>query len=139
MSQNSTQNPLPAIDRTLPFAMQMTPLAEVMLEFFNSKRTKLTIPITFDVHGVPAFTFSGSIPSKPEHLRTYTRTELREILATSVELVCCEQGRKRGTDSQSLGTCDGVGSWSIEAHCKCEPQGNRHQGRRCVVRTRCCR
>ena len=86
MSQNSTQNPLPAIDRTLPFAMQMTPLAEVMLEFFNSKRTKLTIPITFDVHGVPAFTFSGSIPSKPEHLRTYTRSELRAHLVTSVAL-----------------------------------------------------
>jgi len=85
MSQN-TQNPLPAIERTLPFAMQMGPLAEVMLDFFTSKRTKLTIPIVFDVHGVPAFTFSGSIPSKPEHFHTYTRKQLREILATSVEL-----------------------------------------------------
>lgn len=85
MSQN-TQNPLPAIDRQLPFAMQMGPLAEVMLDFFTSKRTKLTIPITFDVHGVPAFTFSGSIPSKPEHIRTYTRKELLDIMTTSVEL-----------------------------------------------------
>tara|TARA_S200002703_G_scaffold151470_2_gene150939 strand:- start:4504 stop:5391 length:888 start_codon:yes stop_codon:yes gene_type:complete len=85
MSQN-TQNPLPAVDRTLPFAMQMGGLAEVMLDFFTSKRTKITIPITFDVHGVPAFTFNGSIPTEPSHLRTYTRKELREILVTSVEL-----------------------------------------------------
>ena len=85
MSQN-TQNPLPAVERTLPFAMQMGGLAEVMLDFFKSKRQSLTIPITFDVHGVPAFTFSGSIPSKPEHFHTYTRAELREILVTSVEL-----------------------------------------------------
>lgn len=86
MSQNNTQNPLPTINRTLPFAMQMGPLAEVMLDFFNSKRTKLTIPITFDVHGVPAFTFNGSVPTEPSHLRTYTRKELREILVTSVAL-----------------------------------------------------
>ena len=86
MSQNSTQNPLPAINRTLPFASQMGPLAEVMLDFFNSKRTKLTIPVVFDVHGVPAFTFNGSVPTEPSHLRTYTRKELREILVTSVAL-----------------------------------------------------
>lgn len=86
MSQNSTQNPLPAINRTLAFGAQIGPLAEVMLDFFNSKRTKLTIPVVFDVHGVPAFTFSGSIPTEPSHLRTYTRTELREILVTSVAL-----------------------------------------------------
>ena len=85
MSQN-TQNPLPAVDRTLPFAMQMGGLAEVMLDFFTSKRTKITIPITFDVHGVPAFTFNGSTPTEPSHLRTYTRKELREILVTSVAL-----------------------------------------------------
>jgi len=85
MSQN-TQNPLPAIDRQLPFAMQMGPLAEVMLDFFTSKRQSLTIPITFDVHGVPAFTFNGSTPTEPSHLRTYTRAELREILTTSVAL-----------------------------------------------------
>jgi hypothetical protein len=64
----------------------MGPLAEVMLDFFDSKRTKLTIPITFDVHGVPAFTFNGSTPTEPSHLRTYTRKELREILVTSVAL-----------------------------------------------------
>jgi len=85
MSQN-TQNPLPAIDRTLPFAMQMGPLAEVMLGFFTSKRTKLTIPIVFDVHGVPAFTFNGSVPTEPSHLRTYTRKELLDIMTTSVAL-----------------------------------------------------
>lgn len=86
MSQNSTQNPLPAINRTLAFGSQIGPLAEVMLDFFNSKRTKLTIPVVFDVHGVPAFTFNGSIPTEPSHLRTYTRKELREILVTSVAL-----------------------------------------------------
>ena len=85
MSQN-TQNPLPTIDRTLPFAMQMGPLAEVMLDFFTSKRTKLTIPIVFDVHGVPAFTFNGSVPTEPSHLRTYTRKELLDIMTTSVAL-----------------------------------------------------
>lgn len=85
MSQN-TQNPLPAIDRTLPFAMQMGPLAEVMLDFFDSKRTKLTIPIVFDVHGVPAFTFNGSVPTEPSHLRTYTRAELRSHIVNSVAL-----------------------------------------------------
>jgi hypothetical protein len=66
--------------------MQMGGLAEVMLDFFTSKRTKLTIPIVFDVHGVPAFTFSGSIPSKPEHFHTYTRPTLRKILVESVQL-----------------------------------------------------
>ena len=86
MSQNSTQNPLPAIDRTLPFAMQMGPLGGVMLDFFKSKRQSITIPITFNVHGVPAFTFNGSVPTEPSHLRTYTRAELREILVTSVAL-----------------------------------------------------
>jgi len=86
MSQNRTQNPLPAINRTLPFASQIGPLAEVMLDFFNSQRTKLTIPVVFDVHGVPAFTFNGSVPTDPSHLRTYTRKELREILVTSVAL-----------------------------------------------------
>lgn len=86
MSQNSTQNPLPAINRTLAFGAQIGPLAEVMLDFFDSKRTKLTIPVTFDVHGVPAFTFNGSVPTEPSHLRTYTRKELREILVTSVAL-----------------------------------------------------
>lgn len=85
MSQN-TQNPLPAVERTLPFAMQMGGLAEVMLDFFKGKRTKLTIPIVFDVHGVPAFTFNGSTPTEPSHLRTYTRKELLDIMTTSVEL-----------------------------------------------------
>jgi hypothetical protein len=86
MSQNSTQNPLPAINRTLAFGSQIGPLAEVMLDFFDSKRTKLTIPVVFDVHGVPAFTFNGSVPTEPSHLRTYTRKQLREILVASVEL-----------------------------------------------------
>jgi hypothetical protein len=66
--------------------MQMGGLAEVMLDFFKGKRTKLTIPIVFDVHGVPAFTFNGSTPTEPSHLRTYTRKELLDIMTTSVEL-----------------------------------------------------
>ena len=93
MSQN-TQNPLPAVERTLPFAMQMGGLAEVMLDFFTSKRTKLTIPIVFDVTSVALGHQYGNADFKAK-VPTYTSTA-KEMVAMLERTYKVSKGANEG-------------------------------------------
>ena len=61
------------IDRTAPYAVQMQVVSDTIQSYLTSRRPKIQLPVTFDEHGIPAFTADYA-------LNTYTRKELLAAL-----------------------------------------------------------
>jgi len=83
MSGTSQETLMPNVERSHPFAVQMSNIAEVMNGFLRSKRKSISLPVEFSPMGVPAFTFTGTTFTD-EHMRTYTRAQLVAHLVNAV-------------------------------------------------------
>lgn len=83
MSGTSQETLMPNVERSHPFAVQMSNIAEVMNGFLRSKRKSISLPVEFSPMGVPAFTFTGTTFAD-EHMRTYTRAQLLAHLVNAV-------------------------------------------------------
>lgn len=70
------------VDRQAPYAVQHEATADSLMSLLASKRTKVTLAVTFGSNGIPEWTFAGPSPKEAKHLITYTRAEILGHLKT---------------------------------------------------------